>query len=572
MTVLSPTIPYPFPAAYEIMWLISWINKYIIKSMPRKSSLFSGFTVIEVIIAVTAVSLFTTFLTLSNNFKNSLGQAKDTKRKTDLQKLNTALSDYYLDTGCLPTFDEWLAFKCGEQDNGRFSSYIKSFPCDPENQDKYYYQPLDANCSPCNGGCGVCVGYRLLTSLQNKNDSSIKTVGCDPALGCGITDSQGDVQNFGHSMKCPVSVISVTPVPPQPSTIPSTLIPPIPSVTSTGPSSIPSTTVSPTPNASVTPSAFCTLASEWGLKKYYPELGYEMFSSGSLDNEFRGPEGVEISPDGYVYIADAINYKVKKFTKEGIFVSSIPIICRDVNCSTNVPNAGEPRPYDITFDSSGNIYVVSSWLNQVQKFDPNGNFLLSWGSITLRNNDGGNLNMPDSLVSDRNGYIYVSNRWGDRIVKFDENGNYIKAFGSSGSGPGQLEMPMGLEMDKDGNLNVAEFSNARISVFTTDGDYVSAFGSMGCAEVPPGTASIMPPGKMCQPHDLAVDKYGNKYVSDTLNHRIQKFDRSGNFIFMWGYFDYAKPNATSYPYGIAVDDQENIYFSSYSKIAKYSCN
>jgi tripartite motif-containing protein 71 len=41
-------------------------------------------------------------------------------------------------------------------------------------------------------------------------------------------------------------------------------------------------------------------------------------------------------------------------------------------------------------------------------------------------------------------------------------------------------------------------------------------------------------GEFMWPKGVAVDASGNVYVADSENHRIQKFDSSGNFLAKWG--------------------------------------
>ena len=43
-------------------------------------------------------------------------------------------------------------------------------------------------------------------------------------------------------------------------------------------------------------------------------------------------------------------------------------------------------------------------------------------------------------------------------------------------------------------------------------------------------------GEFQNPQDVAIDSLGNLYVTDTNNHRIQKFDNNGQFIIEWGTF------------------------------------
>src|SRR5207245_1968638 len=55
-----------------------------------------------------------------------------------------------------------------------------------------------------------------------------------------------------------------------------------------------------------------------------------------------------------------------------------------------------------------------------------------------------------------------------------------------------------------------------------------------------------------------VDRDGFVYVTDTGNHRVQKFDRDGNFETQWGGFGGAR-GQFNFPYGLAVDRRGAIF-------------
>ena len=79
------------------------------------------------------------------------------------------------------------------------------------------------------------------------------------------------------------------------------------------------------------------------------------------------------------------------------------------------------------------------------------------------------------------------------------------------------------------------------------------------------------PNKFGRPTSIAVDQQSNIYVVDTINHRLQKFDTSGNLIALWGgygegdgQFIFRVPGG----YGegdVAVDDQGNVYVTDSKK-------
>ena len=48
------------------------------------------------------------------------------------------------------------------------------------------------------------------------------------------------------------------------------------------------------------------------------------------------------------------------------------------------------------------------------------------------------------------------------------------------------------------------------------------------------------------------------YVSDTGNHRVEKFDKEGNFITQWGGFGNGK-GQFNFPYGITVDAKGSVF-------------
>ena len=48
------------------------------------------------------------------------------------------------------------------------------------------------------------------------------------------------------------------------------------------------------------------------------------------------------------------------------------------------------------------------------------------------------------------------------------------------------------------------------------------------------------------------------YVTDTGNHRIEKFDKEGNFITQWGGYGNGD-GQFNFPYGIAVDARGSVF-------------
>jgi len=131
----------------------------------------------------------------------------------------------------------------------------------------------------------------------------------------------------------------------------------------------------------------------------------------------------------------------------------------------------------------------------------------------------------------------------------------LQVIGSSGSQPGQFQAPRGIKIAPDGSIYVADSRNHRIQHFSADGQLLQAWGSF--ADQASGEA---PGGTFYEPWDVAVGRDGSVYVSDTWNHRIQKFTADGQFIKMWGYFGQGEaPEAFWGPRGLAVDKEGRLY-------------
>ncbi len=87
--------------------------------------------------------------------------------------------------------------------------------------------------------------------------------------------------------------------------------------------------------------------------------------------------------------------------------------------------------------------------------------------------------------------------------------SYVKTLGRAGQGAGEFLMPMGLIIDAYGQLYVADAGNNRVQVIDSNGHFVTEFGSYGWRD-----------GEFDFPNDVTLS-LDTLYVADTGNNRVQ---------------------------------------------------
>jgi DNA-binding beta-propeller fold protein YncE len=207
------------------------------------------------------------------------------------------------------------------------------------------------------------------------------------------------------------------------------------------------------------------------------------------------------------------------------------------------------------------VWVVDTNNHRVQKFDGKlGGYLMKFGS---RGNGEGQFNAPWGIAIDRvRGFIYVVDSANFRVQKFDMSGEFIMAWGSFGNGDGQFYFPRGIAVDQsDGSVYVVDMGNHRIQKFDTSTNVLPQLLTKWGGSAEAGHASsplAQEAGQLRSPWGIAVDGAGDVYVTDTGNHRVEKFDREGNFISQWGGFGNGD-GQFNFPYGITVDTKGSVF-------------
>lgn len=206
--------------------------------------------------------------------------------------------------------------------------------------------------------------------------------------------------------------------------------------------------------------------------------------------------------------------------------------------------AGISRPIRMAFDGVGNLYFADYNNHVVRKVSPGGVITTVAGNGTAGfNGDGAaataaRLNFPLGVAVDKDGNLYIADGANNRIRKVTAATGVITTVAGNGSAgfggddgaaiSAQLNGPENVAVDKDGNLYIADFLNHRVRKVATDGKITTLAGTGT-----PGFNNDGIPAKdarLTNPNDVAVDANGNVFISDVGNQRVRKVNVSDGTI------------------------------------------
>jgi len=263
-----------------------------------------------------------------------------------------------------------------------------------------------------------------------------------------------------------------------------------------------------------------------------------------------------------------------------LFASFLVIACISCTKDNTQPPYNLPT---ILQNVKGDIYTYAG----------NGNLGYKGNGGTATNSA---ISFPGQIAIDRSGNLFIDDRYNNLILKVTTSG-VIHAFAgnsfNSGTGHGgfsgdggpatnaELNNPTGVAVDHNGNVYIADYFNCRIRMVNTSGvistiagnGYDTAGGSGGFSgDGGPATAA-----EIGLPNGVAADLSGNIYIGDTYNMRIRKvntggiistFAGTGNGTNTWTDGIAATAENIIFPFGVAVDNLNNVYFTNLNRICK----
>jgi sugar lactone lactonase YvrE len=203
-------------------------------------------------------------------------------------------------------------------------------------------------------------------------------------------------------------------------------------------------------------------------------------------------------------------------------------------------------------DETDRLFVVDAQMHRVAVFNKD------WKLESYFGDD--NLVHPGGIAIDEsNRFLYVSDTGKDEIAVFDaDTFKFLRTIGGppkklGADDPGTLSKPSNVAVDKEGLIYVSDTMNNRIQIFDADGQFVSMFGKhgdgLGCFERPKG---------------ISIDSDGHIWVVDASQNRVQIFDKEGNLLAYFGVGG-TLPGQFSVPSGIYIDKRNRVYVAEQFK-------
>jgi uncharacterized protein (TIGR03437 family) len=296
------------------------------------------------------------------------------------------------------------------------------------------------------------------------------------------------------------------------------------------------------------------------------------------------PVAVAVSAGGTVYVADQVNQRVRAITNGTITTIAGMGFYRYRGDGGMATAAVLNGPYNVAFDTQGNLFLTDQENDAIRTIHPNG--VISTIAGTGVPGDTGNggpaasatLFAPWGLGLDTNANVYFTEAYTNYVRKVSASGTItnIAGTGSGGSagdnGPAvlaQVNGPRSVATDPAGNIYFVEDGSSRLRKISPSG-IITTIAGTGT----PGFSGDEGPAASAQlnhPANLVIDGAGNIYIADFDNQRVRKITTDGKIHTIVGDGNAnssgdggpANKAEVNVPVSLAVDGKGNLYIGEH---------
>lgn len=215
---------------------------------------------------------------------------------------------------------------------------------------------------------------------------------------------------------------------------------------------------------------------------------------------------IDVDSDGYMYVADTKDFKVKCYDKYRKLIWEVG------GYGSNLVEFNAPWRVVVHGEQ---IYISDLYNHRIQIFDKFGKYIDSFGEWGIEKNQ---VNYIFGFDFDQEDNLYITDTWNHRIKIYDKELNVKKIVYKY-----QEEMllrPSAVRINEEQtSFWVCDYLNHKLKLYDMDGNYITSLGKLGSEE-----------GCFKYPNDIYISEDGNLFISDSKNNRVQIFDKELRFI------------------------------------------
>lgn len=288
-------------------------------------------------------------------------------------------------------------------------------------------------------------------------------------------------------------------------------------------------------------------ADQWELVTFAGtgQPGFSGDGGQAADAQINQPFGVDIGPDGHLYVCDTGNHVIRKIDRQTGTISTVA----GVGGLSGYAGDGGPainarlfEPYEVRFDNEGNMFFVEMKNHLVRRVDAK-TAVISTVAGTGRPGFGGDggpakdalLSHPHSIVIDRTGDLFICDIGNHRIRRVEMNTGVISTWCGTGESTGPndgaaispqtpLKGPRALTVDSRNNFWLALREGNQVVHLDRATGLIRHFAGTG-AKGFTGNGGPALQATLSGPKGIVFDEARQLvYLADTESHTVRAID------------------------------------------------
>jgi len=225
---------------------------------------------------------------------------------------------------------------------------------------------------------------------------------------------------------------------------------------------------------------------------------------GEGEIQFNEPNGISVSPEGNIYIADTGNQRIQKISHYGEFIKAVGGFGWGME--------EFDKPISLCAVNGLDVFVADYNNHRIERYDKDLNYLASFTTENVTEEL--QMGYPLDVDISNQGELFCIDSDNGRILKLNLQGEPQLSFGDYDAGRGRLYKPMKMCIFENSSLYISDLEKQVIIVFDIYGNYIFQFGS----------------DKLHAPHGVAFIDSEYLLVTDLKQKIVFLFDTKGRMI------------------------------------------